>query len=211
MAKLRMRTLHRPIMRYFRTRRMQAFWQVLNLNPETRVLDVGGSLFNWQLLLQQPQLVLINISMQRINKKAAARWLIADGMKMPFKPDTFDIAYSNSVIEHLGTWENQQAFAVECQRVGQRYYVQTPNKWFPIEPHLLTPFIHWLPRSWQRRLLRNFTVWGWLVRPTPQQCDELMAEIRLLTKAELQRLFPDAEIWHERIFGMTKSLIAVKK
>lgn len=137
-------------------------------------------------------------------------WIVADGRHLPFKDSTFDLVYSNSVIEHLGNFEDQNLFAVECRRVGRSFYVQTPNKWFFIEPHLITPFIHWLPCGIQRLLLRNFTVWGWITRPTSQYCESFMNEVRLLGSNDLQRLFPDAEIWHERFFGFSKSLIAVK-
>lgn len=122
--------------------------------------------------------------------------------------------YSNSVIEHLGDLVSQQTFAKEIARVGIRYYVQTPNKRFPIEPHLLTPLIHYflpyLPRSLQRYLLRYFTLWGWITRPTVQECERFLREVRLLDEYELQLLFPDAEIRRERFLGLTKSLIAIK-
>ena len=137
-------------------------------------------------------------------------WVVADGCFLPFPDKIFDVVYSNSVIEHLGNLENQRRFAAECRRVGVRYYVQTPNKWFPIEPHLLTPFVHWLPPWFQRRLLRNFTIWGLITRPTTQQCETFLQEIRMLDRQELRQLFPDAEIHHERVLGLTKSLIAVK-
>lgn len=120
------------------------------------------------------------------------------------------MVYSNSVIEHLGDFENQRLFAAECIRVGQRYYVQTPNKWFFVEPHLITPFIHWMSCEVQWLLLRNFTVWGWITRPSVQECEAFMNSTRLLDKTKLQHLFPDADIWHERFLGLSKSLIAVK-
>jgi len=137
-------------------------------------------------------------------------WIIADGRHLPFKDKAFDIIYSNSVIEHLGDFASQQAFAREIARVGMRYYVQTPNKWFPVEPHLLTPFIHYLPKSVQKRFLRHFTIWGLVTRPTVEQCDSFLQEVRLLDKQELKQLFPDSEIWGERVLGLTKSLVALK-
>ncbi|GAG25121.1 unnamed protein product, partial [marine sediment metagenome] len=172
---------------------------------KTRVLDVGGTPFNWSLLPEQPELVFVNLSARK-----GCDWIIADGRHLPFKDGAFDVVYSNSVIEHLGTMESQRLFADECRRVGLRYYVQTPNKWFPVEPHLITPFIHYLPRSVQRRLLRNFTVWGLVTRPTAQQCESFVQEVRLLDERELNQLFPDSQIWHERVLGITKSLIAVR-
>jgi hypothetical protein len=135
---------------------------------------------------------------------------VADGCYLPFKDSVFDVVYSNSVIEHLENVQNQRLFASECRRVGLRYYVQTPNKWFPIDPHLIAPVIHWLPRGVQKRLLRNFTVRGWITRPTEQESDVFLRGIRLLGPKGLRHLFPDAEIWHERVLGFSKSLIAVK-
>jgi len=143
-------------------------------------------------------------------RENAVAWVIADGRYLPFKDGAFDITYSNSVIEHLGDFASQQAFAREIARVGIHYYVQTPNRRFPIEPHLITPVIHYLPKSAQKRLLRNFTIWGLVTRPTARQCDDFMQEVRLLDERELGQLFPEAEIWHERVLGVTKSLIAVK-
>jgi hypothetical protein len=58
------------------------------------------------------------------------------------------------------------AFAEEIKRAGRRYFVQTPNRAFPLEPHVMMPLVNYLPKRWQRRLYRNFTLWGWLTRRT---------------------------------------------
>ena len=201
--------LYRVIFKYFRPKRMRQFWHEFGLTIQTRVLDVGGTWYNWSLLPDQPQLTILNLTLP-LEKHDRAVWLIADARHLPFKDGAFDVVYSNSVIEHLENVDNQRLFAAECVRVGHRVYVQTPNRRFPIEPHLLTPFIHWLPRRLQRRMLRNMTVWGLLSRPSQQRCDEFVREIRLLDERELKRLFPEAEIWRERVLGITKSLVAVK-
>lgn len=199
--------LYRPFLRHFRTRRMRTFWQSFQLSPRTRVLDVGGEPFNWSLLSERPHLAFVNL--YRLQEEVED-WIIADGRRLPFRDGAFDIVYSNSVIEHLGNYENQQVFAEECSRVGQRYYVQTPNRHFPVEPHLITPFIHYLPKAVQRHLLRNFTVWGWVTRPSSEQCEDFLQEVRLLDEVEMGRLFPDASILRERLLGLTKSLIATR-
>jgi hypothetical protein len=188
---------------------MREFWRRARLTRDTRVLDVGGAAFNWLLLPELPRLTIMNLSLPQ-ERKPDVTWLVADGRFLPFKDEAFDVVYSNSVIEHLGTPNNQRLFASECRRVGDRYYVQTPNKWFPVEPHLLTPLIHWLPRALQRRLVRNFTLWGLLTRPSQQRCEVVLEEICLLDERGMRQLFPDADIWYERIFGMTKSLMATK-
>jgi hypothetical protein len=133
-----------------------------------------------------------------------------DGRSLEFDDNSFEIAYSNSVIEHVGCYEDQSAFAKEISRVGCRYYVQTPNRWFFVEPHLLTVFITYLPRSVLRKLVRYFSIWGLIMKPTQKQVDDFLEGIRLLDYREMRKLFPDAEILREKFLGMTKSLIAVR-
>ena len=196
--------------KFFRKRRMRHFEIKFAIDSKSLVLDVGGSPFNWSFLSFFPRLVILNLE-PPIEQNCNVAWIVANGCNLPFKDNAFDVVYSNSVIEHLGTIDNQRHFADEIARVGRRYYVQTPNKWFPIEPHYITPMIHWLPHRLQRRLLRNFTVLGLLTRPSSKECYEFLKEICLLDERELQGLFPGAEIWKERCLGFIKSLIVVKK
>lgn len=96
-------------------------------------------------------------------------------------------------------------------RVGKKIYVQTPAREAFIEPHLITPFIHWLPPKIQRKLMRNFTVWGLITRPTQEYIDNFLNERRLLKYGEMKMLFPNSVILKEKFFGMTKSYIAIIK
>ena len=133
---------------------------------------------------------------------------------MPFRDASFDVVFSNSVIEHVGDAASQERFAREVSRVGRGYWVQTPNRRFPVEQHLLTPFLHWLPGSWQRAIVPRFTVWSALVRVTPDRrrfyLEHYLNDVRLLDAAQVRRLFPGARVTRERLFGITKSLIAVR-
>jgi hypothetical protein len=199
--------LYKVFFRYFRTRRMRQFAEAFSVGSKTRVLDVGGTTFNWSLLGTRPRLVILNISVPPPGAPPAD-YLVADGRALPFRNGEFDIVYNNSVIEHLGNFDNQRQFAAECRRVGRSYYVQTPNRRFFFEPHYIAPFIHWLPKHVRRRLVRRFTLRGLLARPSQATIDGLIEEIRLLDEPELSRLFPEATIWRERFLGMTKSLMA---
>jgi len=189
---------------------MRFFYRHFGVERQTTVLDIGGREFNWTLMPFTPHVTILNLSMQG-KRSGKFEWVIGDARKLSFPDNTFEIVYSNSVIEHLGNFDDQRRFAAECRRVGRSYFVQTPNRNFPIEPHLLTPFVHWLPKGWQARLLRNFTLWGWITRPDAAARARFLNTTRMLTRAEFQSLFPDAEIRREHFFGLTKCFIAIKK
>ena len=197
--------------RRFRRRRMQRFVRECHITAETRILDIGGTPDNWQLASIQPRLVLLNMPRARAELAGAAQWVAGDGRALPFRDGSFDIVFSNSVIEHVGDPGDQQEFASEARRVGRGYFVQTPSRWFPIEPHLLTPLVHYLPPLWQRRLLRRCTVWGIMTKPAPAEVDRFLAETQLLTCSQMTRLFCSGVIIKERVLGVTKSFIAVRQ
>lgn len=200
-----------PFFRFFRTRRMQKFIRSFHVTGKTKILDVGGTPAIWKYSPVQPDLFLLNLSgSKQADQNIERKIIIADGRHLPFRDKSFDIAYSNSTIEHLGGYEQQILFSNEIRRAARSYYVQTPNKWFPIEPHYFTPLIHWLPRNIQKKLLRNFSIRGLLMRPSQEECEEIIDRNRLLEIGEFRALFPEAVIWRERILGLTKSLIAVK-
>ena len=206
-------TFYARISPQFRRRRLQKFSTMLRPQSSERLLDVGGYPWCWPPETRRAQITLINVAFPPEAKTAttgAFDLVVGDGCALPFADGAFDIVFSNSAIEHLGTWERQQRFAAETRRVGRRLWVQTPAREFFLEPHLFAPFVHWLPRSWQRRLLRYGTLWGWFIRPDRTQIDAFLTEVRLLTFGEMQRLFPDCTILRERFLGLTKSYIAVR-
>ena len=180
--------------------------------PGDRIVDVGGTALNWNLVGYAGPVVLANIvPKEQVGEMPAnVEYVHADGTKLPFGDQDFSIAFSNSVIEHLHTFEAQQAFAAEIRRVAGRIFVQTPARSFPIEPHYLAPIVHYLPKSWQRRLIRNFTLYGWIARPSQETVNELVDECRLLNYDEMKTLFPDCEIRRERVLGLTKSYVALR-
>ena len=128
-----------------------------------------------------------------------------------FDDRSFDIVFSNSVIEHLRTYDAQAAMASEVRRLADVYWIQTPNFWFPIEPHFLTPGWHWLPGSVRIALLRRRR-WGWRgPTPDPAEARILVEEIRLMRRRELRDLFPDARLQEERFGGLVKSFVAIRE
>jgi hypothetical protein len=200
-------------MRRFRARRMSEFVARFAITEKTRVLDVGGTPANWQLTSVRPQVTILNMPRGQERSEDGFTFVSGDGCQLPFRDQSFEIVFSNSVIEHVGSTEQQRRFADEIRRVGRLYWVQTPNRYFPLEPHLLTPFVHWLPRNLQRAWVTRWTLWDWIERPSTDRREyyihHFLSDIRLLSASELAGLFPDAEILREHGFGWTKSLIAV--
>jgi len=203
------KALYERVFIIFRRRRMKEFFGLLSPSPETRVLDIGGAPQTWISESEknaQFSVTLINIRDYGQMESDRFISMIGDATHLPFTNNTFDIAFSNSVIEHVGTWEKQQAFASEARRVARKLWIQTPARSFPIEAHLLAPYIQYLPKSVQHRIVR-WTPRGLL---TPDVVHEIVDEVRLLTYQEMKQLFPDCRIIKERLCGLTKSYIAVR-
>jgi len=196
-----------------RKKRMKLFDEIMHPRAEDRIIDIGGTALNWQYLGISPQLTLVNknaAGQDRQDFPDNMELEEGDATRLRHGDSDFDIAFSNSVIEHLYTWENQKRFAAEANRVAKRVWIQTPAREFFLEPHLITPFVHWLPDSVKRKLYRNLTVWGLINRPSAERVDDLVDELQLLRRADMDALFPDCEILVERWLGMPKSYIAYR-
>ena len=202
-----------------RSRRFEAFAQLVEAMPEraerpVRILDIGGTNSFWEQRgwaeRDDVEIVLINIDAEeRVHANIQPRTGDATNLS-EFADNAFDIVFSNSVIEHLQTYDRQAAMAREVRRLAPRYWVQTPNFWFPVEPHFLTPAWHWLPVRIRVALLQRRR-WGWR-GPCPDraEADELVREVRLMRGSELKRLFADADLRSERIGPLTKSFVALR-
>lgn len=202
----------------WRGKRMELFVKRIRPLPGTKVLDVGGFIDFWRdFPVQGVEVICLNnepvfrqktISLGGANKIFT---VYGDALNLPYPDRFFSVGFSNSVIEHLGSWDRQKTFAREILRVGEKIWVQTPAYECPFEPHFLAPFFHWLPKQWQLRLARNFTIWGLLHRPTLQSAQDMVQEVRLLKKSEFSELFPSCEIITEKLlFVFPKSYIAVR-
>lgn len=204
--------LYEPFLRYFRARRMIQFQNIFKIDGSETILDIGGSTYNWQYLSFKPKVVLLNVTRpKKLSNKDQFEFVVADATLLPFSEDYFDLVYSNSVIEHLYSKDKQIRMVDEMKKVGKSIYVQCPAKEFFFEPHLLTPFIHWFPKKIQKGLMRNFTVWGLITRPSDKYIENFLEERRLLSFKEFFQIFSDCKIIVERFLFMPKSYIAVKK
>ena len=190
----------------FRRRRFRDFDRFL-CGVES-IIDFGGTPAIW-LSVGRHDVVLLNIDQQEV--PAGFQVMKGDGRKTAFADNSFDLAFSNSTIEHVGSWEDQQTFAHELRRVGKRVFCQTPARSFFFEPHYFTPFVNWfrflLKRYW---FVRYCTYYGLRWKPSREQVRDFQCHLRLLNYAEMQQLFPDCVIRRERFLGMTKAYIATR-
>lgn len=198
--------------------RRQRFQILLNMLVDstgtTQILDIGGRLHYWDMMLAglsltaEPHITILNLEAQSVSHPNITA-LVGDGRTMPqFTNQQFDIVFSNSTIEHVGDFADQRRMANEVRRVGRRYYIQTPNRYFPIEPHFVFPVFQFLPIAWRVWLVQHFDL-GWYSRiPDYQKAISEVTRIRLLTRAELVQLFPEATIFVEKFYGLVKSFVA---
>jgi len=196
-----------------RRRRFELFERITSkLGGRISVLDVGGTPRYWQMLppeaVERLDITLVNLSPLTVAppgftcRTGDARDLVN------IEDRSFDVVFSNSVIEHVGTFDDQRRMANEVRRVGRCYYVQTPNFWFPVEPHFQFPGFQFLPVAMRVALLRRFDL-GWYERcPDAGAARREIEAIRLLTRRDVQKLFPEATLFVERYVGLAKSFVA---
>lgn len=189
-------SLQQPVRRYFRRRRFKSF--LADYQSCHTILDVGGEPSFWSLIGRRQGITILNV--REPGNAEGFPFVLGSGCQMPFADKSFDLAFSNSAIEHVGSEENQLQFACEMLRVGKRVHCQTPSRLFPIDPHINMPFLHWLPRSWLTpRFLRYCTVNGWLWKK-PYEYD-----VTWISKRRLQKMFPGCKVTTERFLLWPKS------
>lgn len=197
---------------YFRKKRFRYFEEkIKHLEKPVRILDVGGLESFWvnRGYANNPDylITILNITPIKTHYDNLDS-VIGDATNLSnLKPGQFDVVFSNSVIEHLYTKENQVKMAAEVKRVGNYYFIQTPNKYFPIEPHYVLPFFQYLPDNIKYFILTK-TRLSRMEKWNKEYARQYIDEIRLLSEKEMKELFPESMIYHEKLAGMTKSFTA---
>lgn len=204
----------RSLSNRMRSRRFSLFARLCGpLVRPLRIIDLGGTQEFWE---QRGWAGRPGVEITLVNLATSARRhdniCVVEGDATDlseYGDGEFDVAFSNSVIEHLFTWDKQVAMARETQRVGRAHWVQTPNFWFPVEPHFHVPAWQWMPIPVRTAILRRCACGMRGPYPDAEQARSAVAEIRLLSGRELARLFPRSRIWPERICGLVKSWVAI--
>ena len=204
--------------RISRTRKLRLFNKIMKPTEETKVLDVGAQVNSnsdkeLQFIDTYPwkgNISAVNISEEHISniKKCypEIEAVVCDACKLPWPDKYFDIVYSNAVIEHVGDFERQKKMAAETMRVGKRWFVTTPNRWFPFEFHMRLPFVTWLPGN---GYLRIGNVISYNHLKGKYTVGTKRNDLRLMSAEELKKCFPNSEIIKQRITFMAETLIAV--
>jgi SAM-dependent methyltransferase len=181
-----------PLAARARRRRHERFFATCGLAPGARVLDVGCGALG--LLALEPELDITGVDLAE-RPDYPGPFVRADAAEgLPFADREFDLVYCSSVIEHVPP-ARRAAFASEARRVGRGWFVQTPARSFPIEPHSLLPGAHWLPTGLRRRYWRLGVAGAW-------------EDISLLSRRELEALFGPA--MPERVGPLVKSWVCVQ-
>ena len=200
-----------------RNQRFAAFLQYASRCTKDHVciLDVGGTVKFWNSAWSKEcerfEVIVLNLKQEQTSGRMPVTSIAGDARDLSeFDSGSFDFCFSNSVIEHVGTLADQTKMAAEVSRVGNGYFIQTPYRYFPIEPHFQFPLWAQLPLSLRTEFHRRFDL-GWM----PAIPDYLTArldveQIRLLTLYEYRALFPDAEIHKEKFGPFIKSIMAVR-
>jgi ubiquinone/menaquinone biosynthesis C-methylase UbiE len=197
----------KPIHRKYRTQKIELFLQlILKRGRGGRLLDVGGGPGVdgefLELYAAFDEVVVVNLEPEEFKAPpgVTVKTIVADARELPLEGGSFDWVFSNAVIEHVGGLEHQERFAKEIQRVASRgYFVTTPNKYFPIEPHAMLPFYQFLPVFVQKK-----------VAPYSPCYLREYEEINLLSAEQMKKLFPGATVLPVGFPVLGNSLVAYR-
>jgi hypothetical protein len=177
-----------------------------------RILDLGGTIAFWNSVdyarLGNVEVTMLNLLAQE-DLLLGFRADIGDARSLKhYDARNYDLVFSNSCIGHVGTWDDQRRMTEEIRRVGKRYFIQTPNHYFPIDWRTGLPLFHFMPELLQSCGVYLFPIahcgrLGWdEARTWPRW-------VRNLKRREVETLFPEARIVRERFGWLTKSFVAI--
>lgn len=195
--------------------KMELLDRHLPLAEAHRILDIGSQIDSEarQLLERvedKRRITASNIAPQHLEAIRAAypaiRTVLADARRLPFRDKEFDLVYSSAVIEHVGGPADQARMAEEVRRVGKRWFITTPNRWYPFEFHTRMPLISWLPPRTMRRVAR---LWSYSHVQNRYRSGIDWADVQLLTARRLRQIFPDSLILKPRVTFWPETLVVV--
>jgi hypothetical protein len=197
--------LKAPFSRAARVARMAEFTERMAITGGERIIDLGGTPAFWQDCPIALDITIVNLPDSNDDSPPPShhRFTLREGdaCQVDFAGDSsFDIAVSNSVIEHVGDIEKRAAFAREARRLAPAWWVQTPAIWFPIEAHCHMPFWWFYPEPVRQWFIRRW-------RPKLPAWTEMVETTTVVRRGELETLFPGGRVWREWKLGFVKSYV----
>ncbi len=178
-----------------------------NAEKQIKIIDIGGAAHYWEnigleyLRLRNVHITLVNLGDVPDSASDIFTYVSASGCDLSLYGDnSFDLAHSNSVIEHVGDWSEITKFASEMRRVAPYYFMQTPYFWFPIDPHYyLMPFFHWYPRQIRVWLLQHMPTRAIGRIKDFHEANLSVDSVNLLDGKQTRYLYNDGKLSYERI------------
>ena len=197
-----------PFSKRMRKRRMALFLELMQPTSRMKILDLGGQPDIWdcvELPLNITCLNLPGIARRHYRSHHQITYMEGNACSMPyFQPGDFDLVFSNSVIEHVGDHHKRLQFANEVRRLSDKYWIQTPSKYFPIEAHCGMPFWWFYPMP-----LRSYFLKKWK-KKLPAWAD-MIETTSVVSASELRDILPGCNIKYERLLFVPKSLVSYSK
>ena len=176
------------------------------------VIDLGGRLATWMRAPVRPKRVhMVNLAAPPVELPEWAEFDRADACALPahIASRRYDLVFSNSVIEHVGGHERRERFAESVQLLADAHWVQTPYRYFPVEPHWLAPGLQFLPVTARAGFARRWPL-GFRQDRTREKVLDRILNIELIDRTQMRYYFPDSTLRMEMVFGIPKSLIAYR-
>jgi len=199
----------------YRRKRFRSFNELTRSMPKpVKVIDLGGTVNYWKQmgLTDRSDALITILNIEEENESLPnVTFIKGDVCNPDISLTDFDLIFSNSVIEHVGSKEKREQMASAVTSSGKPYYIQTPNYWFPFEPHFLFPFFQYFPRFIRIFLVKNFDM-GWFKKTVDKKkAEEIVDSIYLLSLNEFSSIFPAATIHKEKVLFFNKSFTAINK
>lgn len=176
------------------------------------VIDFGGRVSMWQRVPVRPKHVhVVNVEPSRVDIPEWAEFDVGDACALPdhIARRRYDLVFSNSVIEHVGGHDRRERFADTVHQLSDAHWVQTPYRYFPIEPHWMAPAAQYLPVAARAQVVRRWPLS--FRRGTPRETAvRAVLSVELLDRTQLRHYFPHSQIRAEKVFGIPKSLVAYR-
>jgi hypothetical protein len=213
--RLRWRVVDAPdsIAARYRRKRWNAMYAQFPDLERMSVIDLGGRISTWVGARTRPAHVhIVNLEPPDADVPEWTEVDHADACELPkqIASRQYDLVFSNSVLEHLGGHARRLAFADATHSLSDRHWIQTPYRYFPIEPHWLFPWFQHFPVATRTAIARRWPLVHSRTTETTGSAVDAVMSVELLSRTEMQRYFPDSRIVAERIGPMVKSIIAVR-